>query len=330
MKPNHILKVSIFMTTYNHAPFIGQAIEGVMMQETDFPIKLFIGEDCSTDETRKICQKYKNEYPDKIELILREKNLGANANSPEIYERCFSYGKYTAMCEGDDYWTDSLKLQKQIDFLETNPDFAICFHQVEMKHEDKNIKSSLININQREVTDFEDLAYRNYIHTSSCVFRNNLFGNFPDWFYRLNLADWTLNLLNAQFGKIKFLNETMSVYRIHKGGVWSLKSSRFEMDSLADAAEYLQGYFHPKGERGFKTVGSFLFSELCYTEFEEGNYNKARHYCKRAMKMWKYLPVRKKITILLRYLLCFSPAIAEFYKLTLKNLRPQKNITQNS
>ena len=107
-------KVSICMITFNHEKFIGQAIEGVMMQITDFEYKLIIGEDCSTDKTRQICIDFKEKYPEKIILRLPEKNIGVIPNFIENLDICSKDYKYTAMCEGDDYWIDPLKLQKQM------------------------------------------------------------------------------------------------------------------------------------------------------------------------------------------------------------------------
>lgn len=119
--------LSIVTITYNHEPFIAKTIEGVLMQQVKFPIELIIAEDCSTDGTRAICQQYAEEYPDLIRLITSESNVGAIAN--ERRAMLAARGKYIAFCEGDDYWTDSLKLQKQVDFLEENPDYSVCFHR---------------------------------------------------------------------------------------------------------------------------------------------------------------------------------------------------------
>lgn len=314
MPSNGSLKVSIFMTTYNHSRFIGQAIEGVVTQETDFPIKLFVGEDCSTDETREICQRYKNQYPDKIELILREKNLGANANSPEIYEKCFSYGRYTAMCEGDDYWTDPLKLQKQIDFLEANSDFAVCFHRVKVVNEDGVKDSYLSNLDQREVTTFEDLAVSNYIHTPSCVFRNGLFGKFPEWVYQSHVGDWVLHLLNTQYGKIKFLEDTMAVYRIHKGGVWSTEEVIHKYQKWIEVVETCRNHFAPRGKESFARayVASCLY--LCFVCFNEGKYTEFRKYYFKCLEEIKYVGSRSLFALTVRYILSFMPFAANYYK----------------
>src|SRR5271157_958173 len=122
--------VAVFMVTYNHEQFIAQAIESVMMQKTNFPYKLFIGEDCSTDGTADICRNLKSKYKDRIELHINQKNLGASPNSNQLLEVCYRSGaKYVALLEGDDYWTDKQKLQIQVAFLEANPEYGSCCHR---------------------------------------------------------------------------------------------------------------------------------------------------------------------------------------------------------
>lgn len=119
--------VSIVCITYNHEPYLRQALEGFLMQETDFPVEIILAEDCSTDGTRTICEEYAEKYPGKIKYIYRDHNVGYNENEYEAM--CTATGKYIAYCEGDDYWTDSLKLQKQVDFLESHPDYSVCWHR---------------------------------------------------------------------------------------------------------------------------------------------------------------------------------------------------------
>jgi glycosyltransferase involved in cell wall biosynthesis len=115
--------VSVQMITYNHEPYIDQAIEGVLFQETDFSIELVIGEDCSTDRTREIVMKYQNKHPDIIRVITSDHNVGARKNSQRTIKAC--RGKYIAFCEGDDYWHDPNKLQIQYDYLEKHPEFGL-------------------------------------------------------------------------------------------------------------------------------------------------------------------------------------------------------------
>lgn len=119
--------VSVVSITYNHERFISKMIEGVLMQQTSFPIELIVAEDCSTDLTRDIILEYQNRYPELIRVIMSESNIGAVANEKRAI--LAAKGKYIAFCEGDDYWTDPFKLQKQIDFLEFNSNYSVCFHR---------------------------------------------------------------------------------------------------------------------------------------------------------------------------------------------------------
>lgn len=122
------IMVSVSMPVYNHEKYISQAIEGVLMQQTDFKFELIIGEDCSTDGSRRIIQDYERKYPDIIKVIYQPVNIGVNKNA---YSICRSAkGKYWATCEGDDYWTDKHKLQKQVDFLENHPQYSAVYHNV--------------------------------------------------------------------------------------------------------------------------------------------------------------------------------------------------------
>ncbi|MCF6185625.1 MAG: glycosyltransferase, partial [Bacteroidales bacterium] len=117
------MTVSILMLTYNHEKFIAQAIESVLMQKVSFNYELIIGDDCSQDNTQKIIREYQKKHPDIIKPVLRTKNIGANNNFVDIFKK--ATGKYIALLEGDDYWTDPNKLQKQVDFLEANPEYGI-------------------------------------------------------------------------------------------------------------------------------------------------------------------------------------------------------------
>lgn len=208
------------MITYNHEDYIAEAINGVLAQKTNFIIELIIAEDLSTDNTRKICEQFANEHPSLISLLPSIKNHGMQANFIRAFNNC--KGHYIALCEGDDYWTDPLKLQKQVDFLESNPDYSICFHPVNIKQEQTGkLVKDYITEEVPEITTIEDLAKRgNYIHTPSVVFRHP--GALPEYFQELSIGDYPVHLLNAENGKIKKLAESMAVYRVHEGGIWSL------------------------------------------------------------------------------------------------------------
>lgn len=215
-KNNDIL-VAIWMVTYNQEAYIEQAVESVMMQITDFRYKLFIGEDCSTDKTREICIALQEKYPDKIELILNEKNIGGNLNAKNIYNACFNSGaQYIAMLEGDDYWTDANKLQKQVEVLEKNPECNICFTDKSKLYIDKLIKDNNKNIQIK--TDFLELIKGNYIATVTVLFRKPKEFVLPDWFSQLKIGDWPLYLILLKDGsKAYYLKQDTAVYRFGVG-----------------------------------------------------------------------------------------------------------------
>jgi glycosyltransferase involved in cell wall biosynthesis len=304
--------VSVCMITYNHEAFISQAIEGILMQKANFPIELIIGEDCSNDRTREICLEYQQEYPEIIRILPREKNFGMTPNFVDTLKNC--RGKYIALCEGDDYWTDKSKLQKQVDFLEANPDFAICFHRVKVVHENIDKESYLSNPNQKEVTAFEDLTYGNYIHTLSCVFRNNLFEDFPYWFKDMPIGDYPLHLLNAQYGKIKFFEETMGVYRIHKGGIWGHLDNKEIMPKTVLILEQLYQHFYPGGREQFGNDVAYLYKVLAFCAFEDRNYKLMQNYYLKLLKFSNRVSTREILALTVRFFLSYSPFLAQWYK----------------
>lgn len=214
------MKVSVLMITYNHENYIAQALDSILMQQVNFDYEIVIGEDCSSDRTRSIVLDYQLGNPGRIKVLLPETNLGMMRNFMETFAACT--GEYVAILEGDDYWTSPQKLQKQVDFLDGHPDFAICFHNAQILSEiDGRSGDHLCCPEQKEVSTLEDLLHENFIPTLTVMFRNRLFSGFPDWFSKLKYGDWPLHLLNAQFGKVGYLNESMAMYRVHSGGAAS-------------------------------------------------------------------------------------------------------------
>jgi glycosyltransferase involved in cell wall biosynthesis len=124
--------VSVKMMTYNHEPYITQAIEGILCQKTSFPFELVIGEDCSTDRTLEIVMDFQKKYPHVIRVVTSEKNVGAHKNSERTRKACRV--KYIAFCEGDDYWQDSYKLKKQVDYLEDHPECGLVYSSYDVHH----------------------------------------------------------------------------------------------------------------------------------------------------------------------------------------------------
>ena len=214
------MKVSVCMITFNHEKYISRAISSILLQKFNYDFEIIIGEDNSHDSTLEICKKFASCYSEKIRLLPSAVNIGAIPNFARTLREC--NGEYIALCEGDDYWCDPYKLQKQINFLEFNHDFSICFHNVKIL-KDNSILEDTLTKNVPSITNIFDLAKENYIHTPSVVFRNHLNGSLPEDFISAPVGDYFIHMLNARYGKIMKLNDLMAVYRIHNKSLHSSK-----------------------------------------------------------------------------------------------------------
>ena len=223
---NSEIMVSISCITYNHQKYIAEALDGFLMQKTNFKYEIIIGEDCSTDNTKAIIESYRKKYPNKIQLIAYKDNVGATKNQIKTFN--ISKGKYIAMCDGDDYWTDPLKLQKQVDFMEHNPNYVICCHYSRVIDE----TGEIVYENPSPVSlefDYEDVLLGKKEETRICTL---MVKNSPEikklslenWYYQTFGADTFLKLyaMANTKEKIYVLPEVMAVYRLHKDGVYSL------------------------------------------------------------------------------------------------------------
>jgi glycosyltransferase involved in cell wall biosynthesis len=215
--------VSVFMLTYNQEEFIAGTIESVLMQRTNFDFQLVIGDDASTDSTSEICREFQKEYGERIKLLINDKNLGLIGNFIKTYEECD--GKYVAILDGDDYWTDLYKLQKQADFLENNSEYSVVFTGFKKLFiNGKMISKDYSNISL--TTGFEDMIKKNYICSATVMFRNKKHTkDYPEWLHRFPYGDWPLYLWVTRNGeKIGFLTEETAVYRMEIGVSEKLKN----------------------------------------------------------------------------------------------------------
>ena len=261
------VKVSVMTTTYNHEKYIGQAIDSVLAQQTDFQWEQIVAEDCSTDDTRAIVQDYQQRFPEHIKPILRDRNIGRRQNFLEAFRTC--QGEYIAILEGDDYWTSPHKLQRQVEFLDTHPDYAICFHAVETRDEAGLQPPKVVRAPRPRYT-LDDLLEQNVIPTCSVMFRNHLFDSFPAWYLQAPAGDWPLHVLNAEHGDIGYIDEVMAVYRVHAGGVWSPKVSSDRRRQILLILELfyhnLDPSYRPKIEQSlarwhFKTLNAMVIEK---------------------------------------------------------------------
>jgi glycosyltransferase involved in cell wall biosynthesis len=221
MKPANKPLVSICCITYNHEKYIAEAIEGFLLQKTTFPIEIIIHDDASTDNTPKIIRSYTKKHPNLIKTIYQKENqykLGKKI-FPFVLKK--AEGKYFALCEGDDYWSDPLKLQKQVDFLENNIDFTICSHNVIVRDETqkKISEHEWLGKNHRKISEIHDLLrFGSNGATCSLVFKKNNFQFYHSIANQINGGDWLLQISCVLRGKMRYFPEIMGVYRRHNNG----------------------------------------------------------------------------------------------------------------
>lgn len=227
--------VSIAVLTYNHEKFIRQALESFLIQQTTFDFEIVIGDDASTDTTPQILREYLKKYPEKFKIAIHSLNIGMIPNFIHTIERC--KGKYIAFCEGDDYWMDPEKLQIQVDFLESNINYGICFHDVKIYDETLKIfKPDDITQSEKEDYDLDDLVKENFMHTPSVVIRNDF--SLPADFNTLPIGDWPLYMLMIKDRKIKKIKKEMAVYRVHSQNSWSSKSMAYRYEKTIFTIKY--------------------------------------------------------------------------------------------
>lgn len=232
------MKVSVSIVTYNHEKFIAKALDSVLMQRTTFDYEIVIGEDCSTDTTRAILLDYQKRHPGIFSLLLNDKNLGGQKNIEQTMQACRS--EYVAVLDGDDYWTSPDKLQKQVDFLDSHPECSACFHDVLIIHADGDREPTHYRPRHKTFCSVEDLLLDNVIPTSAVMFRRHLFERLPGWIGRLKMGDWPFHILNALQGRIGYIDETMGVYLVHHGGVWSMQRWQYHALAVIELFEALR------------------------------------------------------------------------------------------
>lgn len=240
--PNNVLEavpeplVSVHVSTYQHADFIRDCLDGVLMQETDFPMEIIIGEDESDDGTREICKEYADRHPDKIRLFLhrRENNISIHGRPTGRFQFTYSQfvarGRYIATCEGDDYWTDPAKLQKQVEFLESNPGYVLSYHDAVIINEsDRVLHQSRLPERLTRDLDSQELTCSPVLPTLSMCFKNKL-KKFPHEYFNVMNADIMLIALLGRHGKGHYQKDVEpAAYRKHDGGMWTSEEDIFQV-----------------------------------------------------------------------------------------------------
>lgn len=265
-------KVSILVTTYNQENLITQAINSILAQDVNFAYEIIIGEDASSDRTREVVIELGKQHADKIRVLLRNPEeadrdrrirLAGKINYLNALRAC--RGQYIAILDGDDYFTSTHKLQRQVDFLDTHPECAICFHNVVAIYEDGREPERLCPADQKPISDIKQLLWGNFIPACSIMYRREPLIEIPDWFLTARMGDWPLNIFKAQQGQIGYIDEVMAAYRVHVAGVWSLRRRSHQLLTsikVLDKIDRDLNFKYSDSIRGSKTRFFFELAEL--------------------------------------------------------------------
>lgn len=256
-KEEQPLMVTIRCLTYNHEPYIRQCLEGFVMQKTNFRFEAIVHDDASTDGTAAIIREYAEKYPDIIKPIYETENqYSKHDGSLQRILNEHTHGKYIAICEGDDYWIDPLKLQKQVDFLENNPEYGLVYTMAKYYFQNEQIFGKSWG---GKYTTYNDLFRRNTIPTLTVLFRGELYWKYVNevnpFVRRWKMGDYPMWLWFAHEGQIAFLQEVTGVYRFLQNSASHssdlTKSISFALSGL-DIKRFYNDFFNMHiGEREF-------------------------------------------------------------------------------
>ena len=309
-----MMKVSVLMITYNHQPYLTEAIESVLAQELDFDFELVIGEDCSSDGTREIVKEYQQRYPKRIRALLHGQNVGMLKNFVETLEAC--RGQYVALLEGDDYWTSPKKLQWQTEFLDRSPHCSACFHSAIRSEEGKGIAESILAPPPlKDSFTLDDLmTVGNFVPTASLMFRKKVISEIPPWFWDLAMADMSILILLAQHGSIGYIDKVMSVYRIHETGVWNGKPRVWRLHRNIEFYEKIGPFLGSKYLRIARQQIARRFFKLSAEYFAMGNLREARKYAWKSIAsspINPYVALSKRLRLLM---MVWFPRLQPYYR----------------
>jgi glycosyltransferase involved in cell wall biosynthesis len=272
-KGNQPVRVSVVMLTYNHEPYIRQAIESVLMQHTTFAYELLVSDDRSSDRTPKIVKELEERYPETIRALVRDRNIGMLPNFVTTLAAC--RGEYVAFLDGDDYWTSSRKLQAQADFLDTCAAFSMCSHPVRIRYEGDHVRETHWGRRDgRHVLTTEDILVSS-LAACSTMFRRRLIPNFPEWFLSARIGDWPLQVFVSEYGPVGYLEDEMATYRTTASGAWNGLSTSQQLAIKVVLYEQLNEHLRFKYDRLIRHLISQYSYRLAVLHAKEGDWTRA-------------------------------------------------------
>ncbi len=309
--------VSVLCLTYNHEDYIRDALNGFVSQKTDFKFEVLIHDDASTDQTQEIIREYEEKYPDIIKPIYQTENqFSQGIKITQTHQVPRAKGKYLALCEGDDYWIDPNKLQKQIDYLRNNPDCTLCVTATKIIDcQNNKTYDELIDTHSRDLTTEEVIeGGGGFFSTASMVFEREKYINKPELYLCKGIGDYPLAIYLATLGKVHYISDVCTAYRFAHSGSWTasnanakrLRDNNDNVIALLNRVDdYTQGKYSSVINNHIKRLE--LSSLLV-----EKNYIEMKKYV--GTKAFKALPKMRRIKLLLKIYLPFLLKIKQMIK----------------
>lgn len=266
MADNFSIKVSICCVTYNHEKFIAQSLDGFIKQQTSFEYEILVHDDASTDETQKIVKEFELKYPKLFRCFYQSENQFKKQNTLVNILFKAARGQYIALCEGDDYWTDPYKLQKQVDFMEVNPSFTFCFSNIlNVDQDSKELDISWPNKNESFTLTKKMIGEEYLVSTPTILFKNNIANlDYINEMRNSPLGDYLIISILLLKGKGYYFPEKMAAYRHHNEGIFSNIDLQSKIELGLKTRKILLGYLLKIGE-----LASFLILYKNYLKFKK-------------------------------------------------------------
>ena len=271
---NETLMVSIICNVFNHGKYLHDALDGFVMQKTNFRFEVLVHDDASTDNSASIIREYEEKYPDLIKPIYQSVNqYSQNISINLLYQIPRVQGRYVAACEGDDYWTDPLKLQKQVDFLEANPEYSMCATSTIWLDMRTNTKVPLCRTETDRDVSLKELILEEkgrIFQFATIMVKRDVFCCRPDWMALFGVGDVPLNIYAATCGKVHMLADVTAVYRNHASGSVTAKMSRNSSYNTSVYDKVINGL------RAFNEATNYAHDSIVTKKIKMIEYNLAR------------------------------------------------------
>jgi glycosyltransferase involved in cell wall biosynthesis len=267
--------VSVSMTAFNSEQWISKALDSVLLQRTNFPIEIVIGDDCSTDGTIAIARAYQEQNPHMIRVLERTRNVGMQRNYYETFEQC--QGKYIAWLDADDCWTDPEKLAVQVQILESDPLISACGHFVRQVTKDGEVNRERYPSVPPGRYGLKEIVLRNFVPSPSIMFRNGIHRDLPNWYFDLiGLVDWPILVLAGLSGDIVLIDRVMADYTLTPGSAYMNKGSVYQDMVDLQFCEHLDNFLPPPSRRLALAAKGKRYESISYAFRKQGNFPAAR------------------------------------------------------